>query len=57
MISKDKTRVLVTMPQDMKDDLDILADTELRNVSNYCVAVLKAHIDEKKAKNPELFKK
>jgi metal-responsive CopG/Arc/MetJ family transcriptional regulator len=48
MIGEDKVRILITVPKEMKKDLEILAEKETRNVSNLIVAVLKDYIKNNK---------
>lgn len=46
MVGKDKVRILITVPKEMKENLEILAEKETRNVSNLIVTVLKDYINK-----------
>jgi metal-responsive CopG/Arc/MetJ family transcriptional regulator len=48
VIGEDKVRILITVPKEMKKDLELLAEKETRNVSNLIVAVLKDYIKNNK---------
>lgn len=43
-IGKDKTRILVTIPIEVKDKLESLAEYDDRSLSNYCAKVLRKHV-------------
>lgn len=45
-IGNDKVRVLITIPKDMKDQLEIQAKKENRNVSNLINTVLIKYLSE-----------
>ena len=44
MISKDNTRMLITLSRDIKTQLEILAKKENRSLSNYILTVLQKHL-------------
>lgn len=44
-ISKDNTRVLVTMPKELREKLEKEAEKENRSLSNYIVTVLAKHVE------------
>ncbi|MDF2844065.1 MAG: hypothetical protein K0R00_2491 [Herbinix sp.] len=48
MVSDDKVRMLVTVPREMKKELDELAKKNIRNTSNYIVSILAAHLENEK---------
>jgi predicted HicB family RNase H-like nuclease len=40
MIGKDKTRILLTLPKDLKEDLTKEAEAENRSLNNYLITKL-----------------
>lgn len=45
-IGKDKTRIVLTMPIDIKEKIDQLAKDDNRHTSNYILNILLKHIDQ-----------
>lgn len=48
-IGKDKTRIVITMPIDVKEKIDSLAVKDHRHTSNYILNILLKHIEEQEA--------
>jgi predicted HicB family RNase H-like nuclease len=46
MISKDSARAIVSMPKELKRELEQRAENENRSLNNYIVTVLKQHIEK-----------
>jgi fructose-1,6-bisphosphatase/sedoheptulose 1,7-bisphosphatase-like protein len=46
VVSKQNARVMVTMPQELKDKLEDEANKENRSLSNYIVTILQKRRDE-----------
>lgn len=46
-LGSDKTRILVNMPLDLKEKIELQAKQENRSVSNYIVTVLQKEIESK----------
>jgi metal-responsive CopG/Arc/MetJ family transcriptional regulator len=47
MVGEDKVRILVTVPKEMKAELDKIAEEETRNTSNLIVSILKDYLNNK----------
>lgn len=47
-VGEDKIRILITVPKEMKKELEVLAEKETRTVSNLIVSVLKEYINTNK---------
>lgn len=45
-IGKDKTRIVLTMPIEIKEKIDEMARNDNRHTSNYILNLLLKHIDE-----------
>lgn len=54
-IGKDKTRILITIPISIKEELESLADLDDRTLSNYCSKILKNHVQENSSSTPKLL--
>lgn len=48
-IGADKTRIVITMPIEIKDKIDALAKADNRHTSNYILNVLLKHIEQEEA--------
>jgi predicted DNA-binding protein len=48
MISKDNKRILVTVPAEIKIQLEELAKKENRTLTNYIATVLLQHLEQEK---------
>ncbi len=46
MISDNNTRVMVTIPKELRDKLVLVADNEGRSLSNLIVQILKNYLQE-----------
>jgi predicted HicB family RNase H-like nuclease len=46
MISKDSTRTILSLPKELKQELEQRAEKENRSLNNYIVTVLKQHIEK-----------
>ena len=46
-ISSDKVRILVTLPLELKEKLEIVAKRENRSVSNYVYTLIQKDIEKK----------
>lgn len=46
-ISSDKVRILVTLPLELKEKLEIVAKSENRSVSNYVYTLIQKDIEKK----------
>lgn len=47
-ISSDKVRILVTLPLELKEKLEIVAKSENRSVSNYVYTLIQKDIEKKR---------
>lgn len=45
-VGEDKIRILITVPKEMKKELDELAKNDLRSTSNFIVSILRNYIDD-----------
>lgn len=45
-VSNDKTRILVNIPLDLKEKIEIEAKKENRSTSNYIVNILKRNLEK-----------
>ena len=45
-ISKDNTRIIITIPKDLKEKVETAAAREQRSVSNLCCKVLTDYVSE-----------
>lgn len=46
MVAQDNTRVIITIPKELKDKLLVIADEEGRSLSNLLVQIAKIYIQE-----------
>ena len=51
MVSKNNVRTLISIPKEVKKQLEKLAEADDRSFNNYVAKVLKTHID--KSNHPE----
>lgn len=47
-ISNENTRIQITLPKDIKKQLEIIADEHNRSVSNYVLTLILKELDESK---------
>lgn len=47
-VSSDKMRILVTVPRDLKEQLEQVAKDENRSVSNYVLTLIQKDLNNKK---------
>jgi len=47
MVSKDNTRIIVSLPKALKQQLEELAKNENRSLSNYILHILKEHSESR----------
>jgi predicted HicB family RNase H-like nuclease len=45
-ISNDKTRIMVTLPKELKDKLEAEAINQNRSLSNYILTILQKKVDK-----------
>ncbi|MGM0807527.1 MAG: ribbon-helix-helix domain-containing protein [Bacillota bacterium] len=45
-ISKDNTRTLITIPKDLKEQLEKLAEQDERSFNNLVIKILKEHVNK-----------
>lgn len=50
-IGKDKTRIILTLPKEVKNKLDILAKEDNRTTSNYLQNLIYKHLEQQKPLN------
>jgi predicted DNA-binding protein len=46
MISKNSVRTILSLPREMKQELEQRADKENRSLNNYITTILKSHIEK-----------
>lgn len=46
MVGEDKVRTLITIPKELKKELETLAKKDNRSTSNYIATILRNHIDD-----------
>ena len=46
MVSYNNTRVMVTMPKELRDKLSVIADNDGRSLSNLIVQILKIYVNQ-----------
>jgi predicted HicB family RNase H-like nuclease len=46
MISKESVRTILSLPKELKQELEQRAEKENRSLNNYIVTLLKAHIEK-----------
>ena len=46
MVSDNNTRVMVTIPKELKEQLSVIAENEGRSLSNLIVQILKNYVNE-----------
>ena len=49
-ISKDKVRMNITIPRDLKQNLEVLAKDNNRSLNNLIVTVMQKHLEETESK-------
>lgn len=49
-ISKDKVRMNITIPKDLKQSLEVLAKDNNRSLNNLIVTVMQKHLEETELK-------
>lgn len=50
-VSKDNTRIIITLPKQLKEDAERIAEKETRTLSNLAIVALKEYIERHKEKN------
>ena len=48
MVAENNTRVIITIPKELKEQLLQIADNESRSLSNLIVQVLKIYVNKQK---------
>ncbi len=50
-ISQKNTRVLITIPKELKKELDIISKKEKRSLSNLCAKIISDYVEKEKGDN------
>jgi len=50
-VSKENTRIIITLPKALKEEAEKIAENETRTLGNLTVVALKEYVKQKKAQN------
>lgn len=52
MVAENNTRVIITIPKELRDKLSVIAEEDGRSLSNLIVQILKIYVNEHNTDRP-----